>query len=567
MGIPLFFKKITDEYGHIIIDTKEISNVNRLFLDLNCAIHPCCRRITEENYDSKCKGKYELRMFNEIISYIKLIVDLVKPDVLLYIAIDGVAPKAKMAQQRLRRFKTIKDRDTKNKIKNELNIPNSTDFWDTNAITPGTEFMNSLSNRIKLEIKKKTFITNKIIFSDSSVYGEGEHKIFNYIKNTNNESIDVVYGLDADLIMLSLSSRKNNIFLLREALEFGKSYYESCYKFLYLEIDSLKQSLISEVISNISNNTNFNNDILSNFVDDFVVLCYLIGNDFLPHLICIDLRHNGLDIIIEKYIHTYLELGEFLVIREKNKINTNFFRSLINKLSELEDTQLKKISKFRNRFSIRNKNYDNEYDRRTDLIHNKPMLNKKEEQYINIGEENWRQRYYHKCFDISSIAEINDICLNYMEGIKWVFNYYFNECISWQWCYRYNHGPTLYDLCNFLKNTNDIDGIKISKGKPNKPFYQLISVLPPNSCSLLPTSYQKLVTNIESPIIEYFPIDYEYDMYFKRYFWQCPPILPYINDIKLKQVLDKIKLTNLEKTRNSFGENFELEFNSGIKII
>ena len=165
MGIPLFYKKITDEYGHIIIDTKEISNVNRLFLDLNCAIHPCCRRITEENYDSKFKEKYELRMFNEIISYIKLIVDLVKPDVLLYIAIDGVAPKAKMAQQRLRRFKTIKDRDTKNKIKNELNIPNSTDFWDTNAITPGTEFMNSLSNRIKLEIKKKTFITNKIIFS------------------------------------------------------------------------------------------------------------------------------------------------------------------------------------------------------------------------------------------------------------------------------------------------------------------------------------------------------------------------------------------------------------------
>ena len=83
----------------------------------------------------------------------------------------------------------------------------------------------------------------------------------------------------------------------------------------------------------------------------------------------------------------------------------------------------------------------------------------------------------------------------------------------------------------------------------------------------MPQSYQKLVTNIESPIIEYFPIDYEYDMYFKRYFWQCPPILPYINDSKLKQVLDKIKLTNLEKTRNSFGENYELEFKSGLKII
>ena len=64
----------------------------------------------------------------------------------------------------------------------------------------------------------------QIIVSDSSVPGEGEHKIFNYIKDPDNK-IDtslnqVVYGLDADLIMLSLSVNMDNMYLIREELEF-----------------------------------------------------------------------------------------------------------------------------------------------------------------------------------------------------------------------------------------------------------------------------------------------------------------------------------------------------------
>ena len=57
MGIPLYFKTITDDYDNVIIDTKKINNVKRLFLDLNCAIHPCCRRIISEGYNSSEKNK------------------------------------------------------------------------------------------------------------------------------------------------------------------------------------------------------------------------------------------------------------------------------------------------------------------------------------------------------------------------------------------------------------------------------------------------------------------------------------------------------------------------------
>lgn len=569
MGIPLYFKTITEEYDNIVIDTKELKPVNRLFLDLNCAIHPCCGRVVTENYSRDKKDEYEQKMLNEIVNYIILLLDLVQPTQLLFIAIDGVAPRAKMEQQRLRRFKSIKEKSLINQIKRDLNEPYNEDNWDTNAITPGTQFIDKISKRLKYEIEKhESFKSRCVIFSDSSVPGEGEHKIFNYMRQNYLEGNDVVYGLDADLIMLSMASHKNNIYLLREALEFGKAYYESGYKFLYLDIDMLKECVSSEIVNKISINTpdssSFSNQALFNFIDDYVVMCFILGNDFLPHLLATGLREKGLDLLLDKYIHTYLELGENLVDVADCKINTKFLRIFIMKISNDEDKILQKIFNFRKRFSLKNKNYESELDRRLDNLKNRPMFNKKNEIDIEIGSEGWRERYYKKCLGVSTQSEIDSICLNYIEGLKWTFNYYYNECISWQWFYIYRHGPSLFDLSNYLKSFDDINTIKMKRGVPNKPFKQLMCVLPPESNHLLPISYQHMVISNDSDLIEFYPIDYQFDMYYKRYFWQCAPILPILDDKKFK-ILSKLKLTKEEQDRNKLGKN--LIYTPKIQII
>ena len=559
MGIPLYFKTIVSDYPEIIKDIKDVNQVNRLFLDLNCAIHPCCRKITNENFNPLKKLENENKMLNEINNYIQLLVKIVSPQ-LLYVAIDGVAPRAKMAQQKLRRYKTIKEKEVKNKIHRELNIEEEDNKWDTNAITPGTEFMARLSNYLQNEFNNNNFYGNiDIIFSNSNVPGEGEHKIFEYIRENNNDNlIDVVYGLDADLIMLSLAAKKNNIYLLREALEFGKMYYESGYKFLYLDIDNFKNCLLAEIKSDLYTYTNYNNENLNDnsFINDYVFLCFILGNDFLPHLTSVDLRNNGMNTLLKIYVKTYSNNYKFpnLIDTDRLKVNTEFIRDIFNNLSELEQETLEKIQTKRSKFKLR-KPYENDLEKKLDLLHNYPILNREKEDIIDFKSEGWEKRYYKICHNIKSQNEIDNLCHNYIEGLTWILSYYFKTCKSWQWEYKYRHPPLLKDIFNYFNKLENINKIDIKKGSPNKPFEQLLYVLPSKSSHLLPKSYQNLVLSNSSPIIEYYPNDYNLDCLYKKYFWQCQPILPYIPQSDIKNATVNLKLNSEELLRNKTGKN------------
>ena len=118
MGIPVYFKTLIEDYDKIC-HSIHATHVKHLFFDLNCLIHPCCHGETDEHI-----------MYEKITAKINIIVGLVNPQDLIYIAIDGPCPKPKMIQQKQRRFKSSKE-----------NKP-----WDTNKITPGTEFMENLEN-------------------------------------------------------------------------------------------------------------------------------------------------------------------------------------------------------------------------------------------------------------------------------------------------------------------------------------------------------------------------------------------------------------------------------------
>jgi 5'-3' exonuclease len=214
MGIPVYFKTCIEDYNNICKPSTDNIPIDNLYFDLNCLIHPCCHGETDE-----------LVMYNKIFLEMTRIVNLVDPKKLIFIAIDGPCPKPKMIQQRLRRYKSAKEKKE----------------WDTNAITPGTDFMNDLEIFILKNIHR---FSRKVIFSSANEPGEGEHKIFDYIRNNNIDS-NVIYGLDADLIMLSMISTSTNIYLIRERTEYNFEGMDCDY--VYLDIHKLKDAIINNI--------------------------------------------------------------------------------------------------------------------------------------------------------------------------------------------------------------------------------------------------------------------------------------------------------------------------------
>ena len=73
-------------------------------------------------------------------------------------------------------------------------------------LTPGTDYMERIHLKMIDYVKKLDKQNIKYIYSSYHTEGEGEHKILQYIKhNIKPEDIIVVYGLDADLLFLSLA--------------------------------------------------------------------------------------------------------------------------------------------------------------------------------------------------------------------------------------------------------------------------------------------------------------------------------------------------------------------------
>ena len=222
MGIPSYFSYIVKNHAKILKKIQpNIMKVNNLYLDCNSIIYDAVHnidftKIVESDIDTIIKA-----VCNKIDEYIFQL----QPDNNIFIAFDGVAPVAKREQQRARRYKST----YQNKISKGIFKDTKPDAWNTTAITPGTIFMNRLNQKIRIFYADPIkYNVNRIILSPSDKAGEGEHKLFEFIRNYPEQHIDkntVIYGLDADLIMLCINHLPitNNLFLFRETPHFIQS--------------------------------------------------------------------------------------------------------------------------------------------------------------------------------------------------------------------------------------------------------------------------------------------------------------------------------------------------------
>ena len=229
---------------------------------------------------------------------------------------------------------------------NKLQVLN----WNRRLIHLGTEFMAKLTRQLKYFISKKVSEDTdwqgvEIVLSGHEVPGEGEHKIMEYIRLAKAQPDydpnirHCLYGLDADLIMLGLLSHDPHFCLLREEVTFGRQSqkkskeleHQNFYlmhlcivrEYLELEFQELKEpSLLAFPFD------------MERVIDDFILMAFFVGNDFLPNLPNLHINEGALALMFKVYKSVLPKAGGY--INESGVINLDRLALLLNELSDVE---------------------------------------------------------------------------------------------------------------------------------------------------------------------------------------------------------------------------------------
>lgn len=624
-----------------------------------------------------------------------------------------------MNQQRSRRFRAAQEarilEDEEEKARNELiksgrEPDEKKEKFDSNCITPGTPFMMRLAECLRYYIterlnKHESWKDVKILLSDASVPGEGEHKIMDFIRKQrlsprhDPNTSHVLYGLDADLIMLALATHEPHFKILREDV-FLQDKKRKCYvcestshiaencpgisqiiskensmesakaeelpkkPFIFLHVNILREYLEYEMhVPNLP----FHFEV-ERAIDDWVFLCFFVGNDFLPHLPSLEIREGAIDKLINIYkknlgnmgcyltkngdVDLYnvqlmmeelgrMEDGIFIARRraeerrqenarrrkEMQSSKTEFYKDeksfyqnknqdwslqavAVKNVSEIQRSNRETVLKsWSSSDSVSEKNKAAAKDIKDSLFQevmqdsrkrkadddltnvNEPsskklivqesdeifvsevpeeqdkdtaskedtnddvsvLLNEEEAvlkvkpeiadsepfDEVRLWEDGWRERYYSSKFgvDYNDVNFRKKVVHAYVEGLCWVLKYYYQGCPSWKWFYPFHYPPFASDF-EVLDLEKDVQ-ISFDKGIPFKPFEQLMGVLPAHSKSHIPKTFHPLMTEPDSEIIDFYPESFEIDLNGKKYAWQGVALLPFIDEKRLIDAMEK----------------------------
>ncbi|UKK02282.2 5'-3' exoribonuclease 2 [Theileria orientalis] len=328
-----------DSFNDPLFTYRPPDGFDNLYLDVNGIVHNCSHSIADLCQNITSEDDIFVSIFQCIIN----LVNIVRPKSLLYLAVDGVAPRAKIIQQRERRFRSASEATIQQLILESLTELGDQDEdtqveqsdkeefkFDPIQITPGTAFMERLTTRLqffalKMINENELWRHLKIVVSGSEVPGEGEHKIMEYIRNDKARRhaefeseihkrvpgdtphiSHCVYGLDADLIVLSLATHEPYICLLREQVVFGHMKNSSKLRmmvnmnsYVLLHVGILREYLLIDLVEDPKLRSD--PKIMDRVVDDFVFLTFFVGNDFLPHLLLANIPEGGLNDLLQIY--------------------------------------------------------------------------------------------------------------------------------------------------------------------------------------------------------------------------------------------------------------------------
>lgn len=419
MGIPGFYSWLLQTYPDIKRSVLEHS-ISNLYLDLNQIINICAEYNNED------------QIIESVLDRIDQICSSVFPRQLLYIAMDGVAPRARINHQRTKRFiesKNIADKAMKNKTTDNKEEASSENIFDTCNIKPGTKFMSKLSKSLQNYICDRINTNSNwkqilVILSDTNVPGEGEQKIINFIReqhqqlHNNQNTHHVVYSGDSDLVLLGLATHQNNLIILLETCGRCKKIGHQTRhcrtqpieaqvndiqnEFMYINLTILRQRLREKL-----------NRKGDRAIDDWIFICLLFGNDFLPPLVSIDEPRHNMDKLLQAYTNHMTVWKKHLT--KNGKVKLKYLERFFTSIGREERSMLIE----------QHERYKKDSGQNADLNDN-----------IRLSESGGRERYYQKKFNVTQDGFEDfsrKITEDYTRTLCWIFEYYHNGVPSWNW--------------------------------------------------------------------------------------------------------------------------------------
>lgn len=586
MGIPYYFKQLSLQHPETIRSAlpKERPPA-RLFLDTNCALHQCAAEVLSaltppttpptawtEAQIHQWRKEVESAIIARSLSYLDRLVHIIHPHELVFVAIDGIAPRGKMQQQRKRRFMSEwetqalhrrlqelqhKNHDKETTIAIHAHLWRET-VWTSSSITPGTDFMGELDDALFAWVDKhneERASTSGPYFecSGHGVCEEGEHKIFAYMKNfevASPSQVDVIYGLDADLIMLSML-QPQAIWLAREPSAYQLPENTP---FLYMDISALRAVLYANIEATYQ---------ISIDAREYVALCFLLGNDFVPSLPGLDLRRQGHDHLLRAYSQVFRTLGQTArLVTSEGWLDQTMWTSLLGELGLREET----LFEAREAEWIQSHQGADPLPKRLQrkdvvtrekyLLQSYPRMQSKEGKQIYACPERftggWRARYQTQILS----KQHDHLAREYLRGLHWCAQYYFHHTYDPTYGYPASDPPLLSNLHGTCLGMSPAQWEHMAHPMHTQslliPRYadhvqllrQLLCVLPTSSAKrLIPKDEQvvlSIMTDLQYGCVHFFPKTFSLQTYLRTQLWECTPVMPWINPDEIEEAIRDI---------------------------
>ena len=510
MGVPFLFAHLLRHYPAAVGRTFP-KRVDRGYVDFNSVVHDCARRAVTECHGHKSAEDVERAV---IALSIDVLAELAAACGRLFVAADGVPPRAKTVQQRNRRYMSSVHADR-----------GASALWNPCNVTPGTAFMRELDAAVRAWCSSfcSSCCSSSVVYSGSDEAGEGERKIFETIRASSPPSSHhLVCGLDADLIFMSLLVQGQHITIQRRDASSGEQY---------VNVDLLRKLLVCNIRCHDDK-----------CVEDFVVLSMLLGNDFVPALPCLSIKHDAVNVLVELYRESVRECGERLVIDtddDRKEVNFGLLKRVVQKVSDIEDVLVVKLEQH-HADALQQQHQQGRRHNQGRHHHNSDPL----QDAIAPSLSGWRGRYYAALFGSyhsSPCSHVHVFCEAYLEALAWCTQYYMHfsrAFASSTWHYPYAYAPTAQDLARFLhtwphaedpyarlgpvvSGCSDIELTEVEKG-----VLQLLTVLPPSASHLVPRPYDAIMTSPHAGCAHMYPKRFRTLSWFKFHDWEHVPVLP-----------------------------------------